>query len=164
MIFWQPSIQMTHHHYLKIDHYRHHSKRAVVVVVVVLVGYGGGCGLPIAVVVEVTSWKILLEKNKEELEFLVDPGIAETSSTQYAVTNNAAYQADDLDAYDTDCDELNSAKISLMVNLSHYGSDNIAESLEIEKLKQTLSEHLKEKESLEQKVTLLTNDFQKEES
>nr|GFD30368.1 hypothetical protein [Tanacetum cinerariifolium] len=38
---------------------------------------------------------------EEELEFLADPGIAETSSTQYAVTNNAAYQADDLDAYDS---------------------------------------------------------------
>nr|GEZ25363.1 hypothetical protein [Tanacetum cinerariifolium] len=58
----------------------------------------------------------------------VDPGIAETLSTQYAVTNNAAYQADDLDTYDSDCDELNSAKIALMVNLSHYGSDNLAES------------------------------------
>nr|GEX03103.1 retrovirus-related Pol polyprotein from transposon TNT 1-94 [Tanacetum cinerariifolium] len=120
---------------------------------------------------------------EEELEFLADPGIAETSSTQYAVTNNAAYQADDMDAYDSDCDELNSAKIALMANLSHYGYDNLAEerilkeqnnvdnasvsyeqSLEIEKLKHTLSEHLKEKESLKQKVTLLTNDFQKEES
>nr|GEY36799.1 retrovirus-related Pol polyprotein from transposon TNT 1-94 [Tanacetum cinerariifolium] len=169
---------------------------------------------------------------EEELEFLADPGIAETSSTQYAVTYNAAYQADDLDAYDFDYDELNSAKIALMANLSHYGSDNLAESeteitsdsniisysqymnesqyttvqnssspalqddlilsvieqlktqerilkeqnnvdkvsvsyeqsLEIEKLKHTLFEHLKEKESLEQKVTLLTNDFQKEES
>nr|GEZ71431.1 ribonuclease H-like domain-containing protein [Tanacetum cinerariifolium] len=38
------------------------------------------------------------------------------------------------------------------------------QSLEIEKLKHTLSKNLKEKESLEQKVTLLTNDFQKEES
>nr|GFA21475.1 hypothetical protein [Tanacetum cinerariifolium] len=37
-------------------------------------------------------------------------------------------------------------------------------SLEIETLKHTLSEHLKEKESLEQKITLLKNDFQKEES
>nr|GEW49102.1 hypothetical protein [Tanacetum cinerariifolium] len=46
---------------------------------------------------------------------------------KYAVTNNAAYQADDLDAYDSDCDELNSAKIALMANLSHYGSDNLAE-------------------------------------
>nr|GEY15589.1 hypothetical protein [Tanacetum cinerariifolium] len=64
---------------------------------------------------------------EEELEFLADPGIAETSSTQYAVTNNATYQVDDLDAYDSDCDELNSAKIALMVNLSHYGSDNLAE-------------------------------------
>nr|GEU31132.1 hypothetical protein [Tanacetum cinerariifolium] len=64
---------------------------------------------------------------EEELEFLADPGIAETSSTQYAVTNNAAYQADDLDAYDSDCDELNSAKIALMANLSYYGSDNLAE-------------------------------------
>nr|GEW54082.1 hypothetical protein [Tanacetum cinerariifolium] len=64
---------------------------------------------------------------EEELEFLADPGIAETSSTQYAVTNNAAYQVDDLDAYDSDCDELNSAKIALIANLSHYGSDNLAE-------------------------------------
>nr|GEW48456.1 hypothetical protein [Tanacetum cinerariifolium] len=40
--------------------------------------------------------------HEEELEFLADPGIAETQSIQYVVTNNAAYQADDLDAYDSD--------------------------------------------------------------
>nr|GEY76842.1 hypothetical protein [Tanacetum cinerariifolium] len=57
-----------------------------------------------------------------------DPGIAETQSTQYVVTNNAVYQVDDLDAYDSDCDEINSAKIALMTNLSHYGSDNLADS------------------------------------
>nr|GEV19189.1 uncharacterized mitochondrial protein AtMg00810-like [Tanacetum cinerariifolium] len=38
------------------------------------------------------------------------------------------------------------------------------QSLEIETLKHTLSDHLKENESLEQKITLLKNDFQKEES
>nr|GFC18835.1 hypothetical protein [Tanacetum cinerariifolium] len=65
--------------------------------------------------------------HEEELEFLADPRIAETQSTQYVVTNNAAYQADDLDAYDSDCVEINSAKIALMENLSHYGSDNLAE-------------------------------------
>nr|GEU56199.1 hypothetical protein [Tanacetum cinerariifolium] len=150
----------------------------------------------------------------------------------YVITNNAAYQADDLDAYDSDCDEINSAKITLMANLSHYGSDNLvensnfpsqqvalilsvieqlktqvinctkinqdnksinkilivdlerykdqvrilkegnnvnnalvpcAQSLDIDNLKHTLSEHLKEKESLEQMVTLFKNDFQKEE-
>nr|GFC45289.1 hypothetical protein [Tanacetum cinerariifolium] len=29
---------------------------------------------------------------------------------------------------DSDCDEINSAKIALMVNLSYYGSDDLAES------------------------------------
>nr|GEW24189.1 uncharacterized mitochondrial protein AtMg00810-like [Tanacetum cinerariifolium] len=168
---------------------------------------------------------------------------------KYVITNNAAYQADDLDAYDSDYDEINSAKIALMANISHYGSDNLAEvhnpdnvtnnvinhvvqampiseqsnimnqsetkitsdiniipysqydnksanktltaelerykdqvrllkegynvdkvsdscaqSMKIDNLKQTLSEHLKEKESLKQTVTLLKNDFQKQES
>ncbi|GJU40290.1 retrovirus-related pol polyprotein from transposon TNT 1-94 [Tanacetum coccineum] len=43
-------------------------------------------------------------------------------------------------------------------------SDTCAQSVEIDLLKQTLSEHLKEKESLLQTVTLLKNDFKKEES
>nr|GFD51579.1 hypothetical protein [Tanacetum cinerariifolium] len=64
---------------------------------------------------------------EEELEFLADPGIQEWSSNQMVITNNAAYQADNLDAYDSDCDEINSAKIALMANLSHYGSDNLDE-------------------------------------
>nr|GEZ58149.1 hypothetical protein [Tanacetum cinerariifolium] len=51
----------------------------------------------------------------------------ESSTNQTVITTNAAYQADDLDAYDSDCDELNSAKVALMANLSHYGSDNLAE-------------------------------------
>nr|GFB46235.1 hypothetical protein [Tanacetum cinerariifolium] len=64
---------------------------------------------------------------EEELDFLADPGTTESSTNQTVVTTNAAYQADDLDAYDSDCDELNSAKVALMANLSHYGSDNLAE-------------------------------------
>ncbi|GJZ57867.1 retrovirus-related pol polyprotein from transposon TNT 1-94 [Tanacetum coccineum] len=196
--------------------------------------------------------------HEEELAFLADPGIIEGQATQTVITHNAAYQADDLDAYDSDCDELNTAKVSLMVNLSHYGSEALAEvhnpnvdtniinqavqampsseqsnvvnhsetkitsdsniaavqnsnsstqqdalilsvieqlktkvvnctkinldnksvndtltaelerykeqSVEIDHLKQTLSEHLKEKESLMQMFTLLKNDFKKEES
>nr|GEU97444.1 hypothetical protein [Tanacetum cinerariifolium] len=43
-------------------------------------------------------------------------------------------------------------------------SDSCAQSVEIDNLKQTLLEHLKEKESLKQTVTLFKNDFQKEES
>nr|GEZ01468.1 hypothetical protein [Tanacetum cinerariifolium] len=65
---------------------------------------------------------------EEELDFLSDPGTEESSSNQTVITTNAAYQADDLDAYDSDCDELNSAKVALMANLSHYGSDTLAET------------------------------------
>nr|GFD55415.1 hypothetical protein [Tanacetum cinerariifolium] len=64
---------------------------------------------------------------EEELDFLADPGTAESSTNQSVVTTNAAYQADDLDAYDSDCDELNSAKVTLMAKLSHFSSDNLAE-------------------------------------
>nr|GFB12850.1 hypothetical protein [Tanacetum cinerariifolium] len=46
----------------------------------------------------------------------------------------------------------------------NQASTSYEHSLEIETLKHTLSEHLKEKESLNQKITLLKNDFQKEES
>nr|GEW35415.1 hypothetical protein [Tanacetum cinerariifolium] len=55
-------------------------------------------------------------------------GIAEAQTTQNVITNNTAYQADELDACDSDCDEINSAKVALMANLSHYGSDDLAES------------------------------------
>nr|GEV39550.1 retrovirus-related Pol polyprotein from transposon TNT 1-94 [Tanacetum cinerariifolium] len=65
----------------------------------------------------------------------------EGQATQTFITYNAAYQADDLDAYDSDCDELNTAKVALIANLSHYGSDVLAESQE----KDTVIRKLKER-------------------
>ncbi|GJV63040.1 hypothetical protein Tco_1473868 [Tanacetum coccineum] len=65
--------------------------------------------------------------NEEELEFLADPGIAEGLVTQSDITHNAAYQVDDLDAYDSDYDEIFTAKAVLMTNLSSYGSDVLSE-------------------------------------
>ncbi|GJV73738.1 retrovirus-related pol polyprotein from transposon TNT 1-94 [Tanacetum coccineum] len=65
--------------------------------------------------------------NEEELEFLVDPGVAEGLVAQTVITHNAAYQADDLDAYDYDCDDFSTAKAILMANLSRYGSDVLSE-------------------------------------
>nr|GEY68799.1 hypothetical protein [Tanacetum cinerariifolium] len=53
--------------------------------------------------------------------------IHEAQATQTVITHNASYQADDLDAYDSDCDEINTAKVALLVNLFHYGSDGLAE-------------------------------------
>ncbi|GJU92451.1 hypothetical protein Tco_1304874 [Tanacetum coccineum] len=148
--------------------------------------------------------------HEEELVLLADLGVLEFQNTQTIITHNAAYQADDLDAYDSDCDELNTAQVALMANLSHFGSDALAEinlnnksvndtltaelerykeqikvlkegqnveitskdkfsdsheqNAKIDCLKQTLSEQLQEKESLMKTVTVLKNDFKKEES
>ncbi|GJY29058.1 hypothetical protein Tco_0404825 [Tanacetum coccineum] len=65
--------------------------------------------------------------HEEELAFLADPGTVEGQATQTVINHNAAYQADDLDAYDSDCNELNTAKFALTSNLSHYGSDALVE-------------------------------------
>ncbi|GJT60578.1 hypothetical protein Tco_1004111 [Tanacetum coccineum] len=59
--------------------------------------------------------------NEEELAFLADLIIPEGQGTQTVITHNDAYQADDLDAYDSDCDELNSAKLLYGDILSHFG-------------------------------------------
>nr|GEU32190.1 transposase, MuDR, MULE transposase domain protein [Tanacetum cinerariifolium] len=56
-----------------------------------------------------------------------DPGIVEGPVTQSVITHNAAYQADDLDAYDSDCDKISTAKAVLMANLFSYGSYVLSE-------------------------------------
>nr|GEV81801.1 putative reverse transcriptase domain-containing protein [Tanacetum cinerariifolium] len=87
-------------------------------------------------------------------------GIAEGQATQTAITHNATYQAEDLDAYDSDCDELNTAKVALMANLSHYGSDAPAE-IHITVLKNAFkkeeSRNIDKEISLEKKIKLLDN-------
>nr|GEV35128.1 copia protein [Tanacetum cinerariifolium] len=153
--------------------------------------------------------------HEEELAFLADPRITVAQATQTVITHNASYQANDLDAYDSDCDEINTSKVALMaavqssnspaqqdalilsmieqlktqvvnctkINLDNKSvndtltaelkrykdqvrilkegqhvdlnnkdnvSDSCAQSVEIDHLKQTLSEHLKEKEYLMQ--------------
>nr|GFB79932.1 hypothetical protein [Tanacetum cinerariifolium] len=65
--------------------------------------------------------------HEEELAFLADLRIAEAQTKQNVITHNVAYQAVDLDAYDSDCDEINTTKVAIMANLSHYGSYDLAE-------------------------------------
>ncbi|GJV23467.1 hypothetical protein Tco_1376162 [Tanacetum coccineum] len=132
--------------------------------------------------------------HEEELAFLAYPGTAEGQATQTVITHNVAYQADDLDAYDSDYDELNTSKVALMENLSHYGSDTLAEvhnpdnvdnnminqdnksvndtlTAELERykeqvkvLKEGQNVDLKSKDNVSDSFTLLKNDFKKEES
>ncbi|GKA59831.1 hypothetical protein Tco_0759144 [Tanacetum coccineum] len=89
------------------------------------------------------------------------------------VVNCTKINLDNKSVNDTLTDDLERYKEQVKVlkdgkNVDLKSNDNIldssAQSVEIDRLKQTLSEHLKEKESLIQTVTLLKNDFKKEES
>ncbi|GKC18327.1 retrovirus-related pol polyprotein from transposon TNT 1-94 [Tanacetum coccineum] len=62
-----------------------------------------------------------------EKVLLVEAQGNEGPVTQSVITHNAAYQADDLDAYDSDCDEFSTTKAVLMANLSSYRSDVLSE-------------------------------------
>nr|GEX03850.1 hypothetical protein [Tanacetum cinerariifolium] len=59
--------------------------------------------------------------------FDADSGVTENPVTQMVITHNAAYQADDLDAYDYDCDDFSTARVVLMASLSSYGSNVLSE-------------------------------------
>nr|GEW69735.1 hypothetical protein [Tanacetum cinerariifolium] len=63
--------------------------------------------------------------NEEQLAFLVDAGIPDGQTAQTTILNTAAFQSEDLDAYDSDCDDVSNAKAVLMANLSNYGYDVI---------------------------------------
>ncbi|GKD62997.1 hypothetical protein Tco_1305105, partial [Tanacetum coccineum] len=65
--------------------------------------------------------------NSRKQRTVIYPGITKGQATQTVITHNTTYQANDLDAYNSNCDEINTAKVALMVNLSHYGSDALAE-------------------------------------
>ncbi|GJZ57629.1 retrovirus-related pol polyprotein from transposon TNT 1-94 [Tanacetum coccineum] len=65
--------------------------------------------------------------DEEQLVFLADPGIPNGKAAQTTIPNTVAFQTEDLDAYDSNCDDVSNAKAVLMVNLSNYGSDVISE-------------------------------------
>ncbi|GJW15309.1 hypothetical protein Tco_0019442 [Tanacetum coccineum] len=65
--------------------------------------------------------------DEEQLAFLADLGIPDYQAAQTTIPNTVAFQTKDLDAYDSDCDDVSNAKAVLMANLSNYGSNVISE-------------------------------------
>nr|GFB93802.1 putative reverse transcriptase domain-containing protein [Tanacetum cinerariifolium] len=58
-----------------------------------------------------------------QLAFLVDPAILDSKAAQATILNTVAFQTEDLDAYDFDCDDVSNEKAVLMANLPNYGFD-----------------------------------------
>ncbi|GKD26757.1 hypothetical protein Tco_1232971 [Tanacetum coccineum] len=44
--------------------------------------------------------------DEEQLTFLVDPGVPNGQVVQTIIANDAAFQTEDLDTYDSDCDDI----------------------------------------------------------
>nr|GEY80534.1 hypothetical protein [Tanacetum cinerariifolium] len=73
--------------------------------------------------------------NEEQLVFLADLGIP-ASQAQTIIPHNAAFHTEDLDTYDSNCDDLSTAQAVLMDNISNYGSKVITEKAQ--RIKPTL--------------------------
>ncbi|GKC36930.1 hypothetical protein Tco_1049314, partial [Tanacetum coccineum] len=65
--------------------------------------------------------------DEEQLAFLADLGVPNSQALQTIIPNNAAFQTEDLDTYDSSCDDISNAKAVLMANISNYGFDVILE-------------------------------------
>nr|GEW46656.1 hypothetical protein [Tanacetum cinerariifolium] len=65
--------------------------------------------------------------DEEQLEFLAELGVTEGQDTQTTMPHNATFQTNDLDAFDSDCNEAPGTKAVLMANLSSCDSDVISE-------------------------------------
>nr|GEY59411.1 hypothetical protein [Tanacetum cinerariifolium] len=65
--------------------------------------------------------------DEEQLTFLVDPGVPDGQAVQAIIPNIAAFQTENLDTYDSNCDDISNAKTVLMANISNYGSNDISE-------------------------------------
>ncbi|GJY27705.1 integrase, catalytic region, zinc finger, CCHC-type containing protein [Tanacetum coccineum] len=77
-----------------------------------------------------TGWTFTLVGNTCPLTRITatnEVPLREPIPLESVITHNAAYQANDLDAYDSDCDEISTAKAVLMANLSSYGLDVLSE-------------------------------------
>ncbi|GKE18783.1 retrovirus-related pol polyprotein from transposon TNT 1-94 [Tanacetum coccineum] len=64
--------------------------------------------------------------DEEQLTFLADPGIP-AGQAQTIIPHNVAFQTEDLDTYDSDCNDLSTTQAVLMANISNYGSGVISE-------------------------------------
>ncbi|GJT62797.1 hypothetical protein Tco_1006330 [Tanacetum coccineum] len=86
---------------------------------------------------------------EEEIAFLADPRLPDIQTSQTVITHNAAYQADDLDAYDSDCDN-SLSQIALMANL--FGMDSYA-------LNEVIEQHRLESRTFEVKINQVLSEM-----
>nr|GEV26340.1 retrovirus-related Pol polyprotein from transposon TNT 1-94 [Tanacetum cinerariifolium] len=90
----------------------------------------------------------------EQLVFLANPGIPDGQAAQTTILNNDAFLIEDLDAYDSNCDDVSNSKAFLMANLSTYGSDVISEVPHYESYPNELDNQKKESKYMDKEIDL----------
>nr|GEX93456.1 retrovirus-related Pol polyprotein from transposon TNT 1-94 [Tanacetum cinerariifolium] len=89
---------------------------------------------------------------------------------QTIIPHNAAFQTEDLDTYDSDCDDLSNAQAVLMANISNHGSDIISEvpnsetylnDMDNQKSRSKMSEKAKDPEVIAKKISHKPIDYEK---
>nr|GEW71014.1 uncharacterized mitochondrial protein AtMg00810-like [Tanacetum cinerariifolium] len=100
--------------------------------------------------------------DEKQLAFLADPGISEAPVSQQKIPQNLTFQIDDLDAYDSDCDDLSSDKAVLMENLSSCDPEVLSEALILKE--EILSKMLDKRNNsilIEKKIKISPIDYSK---
>ncbi|GJS78972.1 retrovirus-related pol polyprotein from transposon TNT 1-94 [Tanacetum coccineum] len=100
---------------------------------------------------------------EEQLVFLAHPGVLDGQAVQTIILNNAAFQTEDLNTYDSDYDDISNAKAVLMANSSNYGSDVILEETLIleEESRSKMSKKEKDPEAIKQNISHKPIDYEK---
>ncbi|GKC34053.1 hypothetical protein Tco_1046437 [Tanacetum coccineum] len=104
--------------------------------------------------------------DEEQLAFLADPSISEAPVAHQIIPQNSAFQTDNLDAYDSDY--LNQREKLIDSQMDDLIRDRNAKlaafQQEIDTLKETLSNNVKEKESLSKTLTVFKTESKEKES
>nr|GEW09491.1 integrase, catalytic region, zinc finger, CCHC-type, peptidase aspartic, catalytic [Tanacetum cinerariifolium] len=115
--------------------------------------------------------------DEKQLVFLADPGVPDGQVVQTIIPNNAAFQTEDLDTYDSDCNDISNAQgfpwptFLTMVLTSFQSREKLIDSQmddmirekralkeQVNSLEQNLSKQIKEKGCLLQTFTVLKNE------
>nr|GEZ56988.1 hypothetical protein [Tanacetum cinerariifolium] len=94
---------------------------------------------------------------------LYDRGVLDGQAVQTIILNNATFQTEDIDTYDSDCDDLINAQAILIANISNYSSDVISEETLILEEKSRSRMFVKEKdpEAIKQNISHKPIDYEK---
>nr|GEW35700.1 integrase, catalytic region, zinc finger, CCHC-type, peptidase aspartic, catalytic [Tanacetum cinerariifolium] len=113
-----------------------------------------------AMLVEAQKARRILDE--EQLAFLADPEVPDGQAVQTIISNNVAFQTEDLDTYDSNYDDISNVKAVHLANIYSYGSDVISEVPHSETYLNDMEIQIFKSESKEKKDKYMENEIEME--